>query len=334
MEAFERVPVGVRLAVGALAAAAAIAGTIAHERGSDGGDSASPGGQSRNAQTENGRPADATAAAPYLGPRGGNSWVPSRVKPHSVVWAVGDAADGTLAAGGVAGMVRNQRVDRLLYLGDVYDTGTSGEFRRNYQPLYGSLGKVTAPTIGNHEWPNLATGYVPYWTSVRGAPPPLRYAFAVSGWQLISLNSNLPTDPAQEEWLQREIAKTPRYGDCRIAFMHHPRYSAGLHGDLTGLQGLFDELRGHATIALAGHDHDMQRLHPIDGIAPFVDGAGGQELYPVNRDDPRLAFFDDTHHGALRLDLRPGSATLSFVDQNGAVLERSDIACHQSATAR
>jgi hypothetical protein len=256
--------------------------------------------------------------------------MPSRAKPRSVVWAVGDAADGGATGRAVAAMIASHRVDRLLYLGDVYETGTAAEFASNYRPLYGRFDAITAPTIGNHEWPNLATGYVPYWTAARGSPPPLRYAFVVSSWQLISLNSNLPTDAAQEAWLRADIRRTPRYGTCRIAFMHHPRYSAGLHGDLQGLEGIFEELRGHASIALAGHDHDMQRLGPIDGITPFVDGAGGRELYPVNRDDPRLAFFDDTSHGALRIELRPGRADVSFVDQTGRTLDRSTVTCRQA----
>ena len=334
LAALERVPPGVRVAVAALAAAAAIAGTIAHDRSDDrgGGDAGNTGGGNGSATKHQGP--GRRAQAPQLGPRrGGNGWMPSRTKPHSVVWAVGDAADGTLAAEGVAAMVRNRRIDRLLYLGDVYETGTPEEFRRNYEPLYGSLSRRTAPTIGNHEWPNVASGYVPYWASVRDTPPPLYYAFEASGWQLISLNSNLPTATPQEAWLRREISRAPHFGDCRIAFMHHPRYSAGLHGDLTGLQGIFDELRGRATIALAGHDHDMQRLHPIGGITPYVDGSGGAELYPVNRDDPRLAFFDDTHHGALRIELSHGRATLSFVREDGTVLDRSEVDCQQSANS-
>jgi hypothetical protein len=226
-------------------------------------------------------------------------------------------------------MVSSHRVDRLIYLGDVYDTGSAQEFEANYRPTYGALGAVTAPTIGNHEWSNVATGYVPYWTGVRGTPPPLRYAFAASGWQLISLNSNQPAAAAQEAWLSREIRGTPGYGDCRIAFMHHPRYSAGLHGDLDALQGVFDELREHARILLAGHDHDMQRLQPTDGVTQYVDGAGGAELYPVNRDDPRLAFFDDSHHGALRLLLRPGRAVLSFIAADGSLLDRSTVGCRR-----
>jgi Calcineurin-like phosphoesterase len=318
LDAFSRIPVWVRFAVGVLAAAAVIAGTLARDRGSD--DEPAP-STSRSTVAEH--PA-------YLGPNHDRDWMPSRATPSSVVWAVGDAADGGSTSRAVAEMVSSRRVDRLLYLGDVYETGTAAEFESNYRPLYGRFDSITAPTVGNHEWPNIATGYVPYWTAARGGPPPLRYTFAVSGWQLISLNSNLPTDPNQEAWLRDEIGRTPLYGNCRIAFMHHPRYSAGLHGDLTALQGVFGELRGHATIALAGHDHDMQRLRPIDGITPYVDGSGGRELYPVNRDDPRLAFFDETDHGALRIGLAPGHATLTFVDQSGAPLDRSTVSCRQS----
>ncbi len=310
LDAVGRVPLAVRLAVGAVAAAAVIAGTIAHDRSGDDGSGDG-------------------AKASSSGPSSDRSWMPSIDKPRTVVWAVGDAANGSAASEKVSSMIRSRHIDLLLYLGDVYENGTAVEYDRNYRPIYGGLGSITAPTIGNHEWPNVATGYVPYWSTVRGSPPPFRYAFGVSGWQLISLNSNLPTDAAQETWLSQEIARTPRYGTCRIAFMHHPRYSAGLHGDLTGLQEIFDELSGHASIALAGHDHDMQRLHPVDGITPYVDGSGGNELYPVNRADQRLAFFDDTHHGALRINLRPDRAALTFVDQDGATLDRSTVTCHQ-----
>jgi hypothetical protein len=92
----------------------------------------------------------------------------------------------------VAAMIASYRVDRFLYLGDVYPVGTARDFEVNYRQLFGRFDPVGAPTIGNHEWPNLATGYVPYWTGARGSPPPLWYGFAVSGWQLISLNSNAP----------------------------------------------------------------------------------------------------------------------------------------------
>jgi hypothetical protein len=305
-----------RIAVTAVAAAAAVGvvALVAHS-----GDSGRGAG-------------GAQARAPYLGAPGGSSWVRSRARPYSVVWAIGDGADGGPDSRAVADMVASHRVDRFLYLGDVYETGTAAEFARNYRPVYGRFDAIAAPTIGNHEWPNVATGYVPYWTAARGTPPPLWYAFAVSGWQLISLNANAPASTSADQltWLRRDVARTPRYGNCRIAFTHQPRYSAGLHGDLSSLQPMFDELRGHAAIWLAGHDHDMQRLHPVGGITPYVEGAGGNELYPVNRDDPRLAFADDTHHGALRIALRPGIARLSFLAEDGTVLDSNVVSCRQA----
>lgn len=251
----------------------------------------------------------------------------------SVVWALGDGASGSPEASAVAGMVSSQRVDRFLYLGDVYQSGTAAEYEANYRPTFGRFDRVAAPTIGNHEWPNASTGYVPYWTGARGSPPPFWYAFAASGWQLISLNSNSPvaTSPEQLGWLNRLIRKARRYGNCRIAFLHHPIYSAGLHGDLSGLEAIASTLEGRASIVLSGHDHDLQRMRPIDGITQLISGAGGAAIYPVNRDDPRLAFFDDTHHGAIRLKLTPGRAVVSFVASDGSLLDRSVVRCAQSA---
>lgn len=316
LDRVERMPMWARLAVLAVATGLVVVATAVRNSEPD--------------SQADGGVAGARAHSRYLGPRhSSGTWMTSRHKRVSVVWAIGDGADGGADSRAVAAMVGAQRLDRLLYLGDVYETGTASEFQSNYDPPYHRFNSVTAPTIGNHEWPNVARGYVPYWTAARGAPPPFAYAFAASGWQLISLNSNLPTSPDQLGWLRTEIAQSPRYGTCRLAFMHHPVFSAGLHGDLSSLQGIFSELEGHAAIVLAGHDHDMQRFHPVGRITQYVDGAGGRELYPVNRNDPRLAFADDTHHGALRIKLSPGRAILAFVAEDGGTLDRSVVHCRQ-----
>lgn len=268
----------------------------------------------------------------FLGPAGGgHGWMPSRSAFRSVVWAVGDGADTGLEGKAVAAMIAARRVDRFLYLGDVYKSGTEAEFASNYRPVFGGFDRIAAPTIGNHEWPNVEAGYLDYWAGVRGKPPPFWYAFAVSGWQLISLNSNLPSGAGSPQlgWLRRKLAASPAYGSCRIAFMHHPRFSAGPHGDTPELDGVLEALSGDARILLAGHDHAMERLLPVDGITQLVEGAGGNELSPVNRADPRLLFADNTHHGALRLKLRPGRAVLSFVAEDGALLDRSSVGCKQ-----
>src|SRR5688572_7409173 len=145
------------------------------------------------------------------------------------VWALGDAADGGPAGERVAQVVNRARPDRFLYLGDVYENGTAEEFERNYEPLYGELKPITAPTPGNHEWPNHDEGYDPYWRA-SGHPPDHWYSFRTAGWEIISLNSeedHRPRSP-QVRWVKRAVREG---GNCRIVFWHRPFMSASRHGD-------------------------------------------------------------------------------------------------------
>lgn len=246
----------------------------------------------------------------------------------AVIWAVGDGANGSDAGRAVAARIAAGRVDRLLYLGDVYERGTRTDFARRYATTFGRLAAKTAPTPGNHDWANSATGYDPYWRRALHRRPADWYAFRAGGWQLLSLNSEAPHDrgSAQEQWLRVRL-RAP--GTCRIVFWHRPRYSAGTHhGDQPDMAALWDDVRGHAAIVLAGHEHDMQRLKPIDGITEFISGAGGNGHYPLHRGDARLAFGNDRDYGALRLRLRSGRATYAFTTTDGRVLDHGTIRCH------
>ena len=247
-----------------------------------------------------------------------------------VVWAVGDAADGTAASRQLADMIGGRRVDRFIYLGDVYGSsdfgdGTRRAFEEHYDPLYGDLARDTAPTPGNHEWPQRDGAYDDYWREAGGRRAQQFYAFDLAGWEVMSINSQaeLGLRSRQERWLRGELAEP---GNCRIVFSHRPRFSAGRHGDQPDLQGVWELMRGRAVIALGGHDHNLQRMHPIDGITQFVSGAGGANRYELH-DDERLAFGDDEATGALRLELRPGRAEYAFVDKDGRRLERGALTC-------
>ena len=257
---------------------------------------------------------------------GGWAFVRSVPGERAVVWAVGDGADGGEPGKAVVARIARGRVDRLLYLGDVYDEGTAEEFADEYAGTYGRLARVTAPTSGNHDAENETTGYDPYWRRVHGVRPPDWYAFRAGGWSIIALDSEAPhhRGSAQHRWLQRQV-RAP--GTCRIAFLHRPRYSASdRHGDQPDMEPLVDALRDRATIVLGGHDHDMQRFRPIDGITHFVSGAGGKSLYGLDS-DRRLAFGDDRNFGALRLDLRAGAARHAFVTVAGRTLDAGTVRC-------
>ena len=242
-----------------------------------------------------------------------------------LLWAVGD---GT-ASRDAARLVRTIAASRpqwLLYLGDVYEEGTAAEYRRNFDPTYGVLASRTWPTPGNHEWANRASGYEPYWRRKHGRAVPSYYALRAGDWQILGLNTMAPHGPrsAQVAWLRRQVRSG---GTCRIAFSHHPRFSAGHHGDTDSVEPLWRALAGRARIALAGHDHGSQRLRPVDGITPYVAGAGGRDLYDVDEGDERLAFGDDRTIAALRIRLRGRTASLEFVSAGGRVLDRSRVTC-------
>jgi hypothetical protein len=246
---------------------------------------------------------------------------------RAVVWAVGDGAASGSAAGRVAHRIAASRVDRFLYLGDVYEQGTAAEFARYYAPVFGRFSAVTIPTPGNHEWDNRAQGYNAYWRRVRGRTPPRWSASSIAGWQLLDLNSEAEhgATSAQVRWLRRTVRGG---GNCRIAFWHRPRYSAGLHGDQPDVQPLWAALVGRARLVLNGHDHDMQRFAPRRGITELISGAGGHGHYGLHA-HAGLRFGDATHFGALRLVLRPGRADWAFVAENGRKLDAGRLSCRR-----
>lgn len=264
---------------------------------------------------------------PASGPS--DQFVPSAGDAPATLWAIGDAAAPEPEAKAVARLIAREQPDRLLYLGDVYETGTAEEFTDNYDRLYGDLADITAPTAGNHEWANRAQGYDAYWKARKGRTPPLAYSFRLAGWEILSLNAEAEHGPgsAQVRWLRRAVAEP---GDCRLAFWHEPRYSAGLrHGDEDSMAPFWQSLRGRAKLVVSGHEHDMQRLEPRGGLTQLVSGAGGHSSYEVDEQDGRLAFADDETDGALRIQLRPGAARLDFVATDGRVLDSSTVRCRR-----
>jgi hypothetical protein len=255
----------------------------------------------------------------------------------AVVWAVGDGADGGEHGRAVARMIDRWRIDRFLYLGDVYEDGTAREFAHDYDPLFGRFARKTLPTIGNHEWADRKAGYNPYWTSVFGRRPGLWYERSIAGWQVLSLNSEAHHGRGSRQlgWLRRELARTRQVGDCRIAFWHRPRYASGGRQDAPDMARIWNQLEGRAVLVLNGHAHNMQQIRRQGGTTELISGAGGHGLDDVAESDPRLRFWNDTTYGALRIHLahtrRGGTsrARFAFTAANGRVLHHDSIGCRR-----
>lgn len=250
-----------------------------------------------------------------------------RLPSSARVWATGDAAASGEAPRRVARLIAGGRPDLFLYLGDVYPHGTRQDFR-TYDRLYGGLATRTAPAIGNHEWATRREGYDPYWRRALGRTLPRYYSFEAAGWTLLSLSSELPRSAMRRQaaWVS---ARVRAGGNCRLAFWHRPRLSAGLHGDSKRVDGLWRALKGRARLVVNAHDHDLQRFRRRDGITELVSGAGGRRRYRLRR-DRRLVFGTASTDGALRLDLTAGRARYAFVSAGGRVLHRGSASCSRS----
>jgi Calcineurin-like phosphoesterase len=260
-------------------------------------------------------------------PPANQSFVDSDARKRTVVWAVGDGPDGGEDARRVAQMLGREKLDRLLYLGDVYENGTAEEFARNYDSIYAGLARRTAPTPGNHDWFHHVEGYDAYWGRKYRRRVPPYYSFRSAGWQIISLNSETEhgAGSPQVSWLRTAVKGR---GTCRLAFWHRPRYSAGdHHGDQPDVQAFWDALKGRTAIVANGHEHDMQRFKPRDGITQFISGAGGHDLYDVDEGRPDLAFGNNNRFGALRLELSRGRANYRFVSVQGETLDSGNVSC-------
>jgi hypothetical protein len=257
------------------------------------------------------------------------SFVPDGPPGRAVVWAVGDGPGGTLGDGApsVGRLVARGGPNVFIYLGDLYPQGTARAFRTAYQATFGGLARLTAPTPGNHDWPVHAGGYDPYWHNILGGRTPEWYSFRAGGWRLIELNSETTHRGRQLAWLKTQLRGR---GDCRLAFWHRPRFSGGLHGDAADMDPYWKALQGHATLVLSGHDHDMQRFHARGTLTQLVAGSGGNGHYPIDRSHPGLAFADDSHYGALRIELTPGKARVAFIAADGSQLDAAVEPCRAS----
>ncbi len=253
---------------------------------------------------------------------------PASSAQATTIWAVGDGAVPGSADDDTAARIQAEGdFRRLLYLGDVYETGTAFEFATNYQSSFGRFKAKTSPTPGNHDWPNHPLGYDPYWGPQAPRNGGHFYSFDLGGWHIVSLNTQEPigSGSAQLAWLRGDLARHP--GDCTIAFFHRPRYNAGEHGSDPSLGALWSTLSGHAVAALSGHDHNYQRFRRRHGVVQFVVGTGGRERYSVDESHRRLKASDDRHFGALRLRLESGSARYTFVRKSGRRGDSGSLSC-------
>lgn len=226
-----------------------------------------------------------------------------------------------------ARLIQDRGVRAVLPLGDTqYETGAPSDYLQSYDPTWGKFWDRSFPVPGNHEYKTPgASGYYDYFAE-RARGPKGYYAYGLGRWRMYALNSNCGAIDCDAEvtWLLEDLRAHPQR--CSLAYMHHPRFSSGLHGDSSEAARLWPVLdRRQVDVVLAGHDHDYERFAPMtsagslsdDGIRSFVVGTGGKEIrgFTTRRAGSRARENDLA--GALFMTLWPRSYRWSFRTVDG-----------------
>ncbi|WP_175497608.1 metallophosphoesterase family protein [Roseivivax halotolerans] len=228
----------------------------------------------------------------------------------------------------------------FLALGDlVYRSGTNAEFDQCYDPVWGKLRYRTFPAPGNHEYrTHRADGYFDYWKGQAGQDRTGYYALHRGAWLILSLNSEVPADPASDQgrWLAKTLEEASER--CILAFYHKPAHSIKSRGGSEAAIALFRALQqAGATLVLNGHNHFYERTAPLDaegrrdnhaGTIEFTVGTGGKTSHSIPpRDTTDAAIFET--RGLLRLMLGESAFTWSFLSAtDGRPLDEGRASCN------
>ncbi len=237
---------------------------------------------------------------------------------------------------------------------NVYERGTDENFVQCYGPTWGRHKAVTRPVPGNHDYKNgflwfvvggHAGPYFDYFDSFEGQAGDRGdgwYRYEHGGWDVYALNTNhgkrVKHESRQWSWLQRSLRERP--STCSIAYVHHPRFSAGKHGDNDKMGDTWNLLAQYGVdILIAGHEHAYQSFHPqtADGVASaigirqFVVGTGGTHLVDKRRQtDGTLDKWTAEHHGVLKLTLHPNGYDWEFITTDGSAWDSGSSSCQNS----
>lgn len=246
--------------------------------------------------------------------------------------AVGDVGDGSDREAAVADAIlrahRQEPLDALVLLGDlIYPRGNPREYEEKFARPYRGLleaGVPMHPALGNHDIQTDREAFMRVFDmSARF------YAARVGPVELFVLDTSRgAVDEEQVRWLEGTLARST--AAWKVAAMHVPPYSSGMHGSNAVLQDQIVPVleRGGVQLVLAGHDHNYERTRPIRGAVYVISGGGC-----CPRDVGRTTI---TAHSASLLhfviiEATAQQLTIEAIDRDGRVFDRATIRAEAAA---
>ncbi len=236
-----------------------------------------------------------------------------------VIPAVGDGPDGLAPANQVADLINGSKPALVLALGDLaYEKSSHTELVNNYgisaldsgnPTKWGRFADKTQPVLGNHENPEgFVADWIDYW---HGRPRFVSYNFGGALFLALdsTTSSGFKAGTAQYQFVQNAL--TSGAPPCVIAYAHHPVLTGSQVND-TKLP-MWQLLAGNgADLYLVGHAHFMAEYQPLDAnlqpgpgahLIEMISGAGGHNIAPNGKSDPRQVFLRGGTPGAVFLTL-------------------------------
>jgi hypothetical protein len=172
--------------------------------------------------------------------------------------------------------------DGVLMLGDVaYESGTDNELTNGVFNIYPDImaNSFAWPVIGNHEAPNITSGYLAGFTLPTAGQSggvasgtEYYYSFDYGNIHFINLDSeisNRTTTGPMYQWLQQDLQATQK--DWIVVTFHHPPYTRGSHNSETeakhvNMRYTFLPLLEQygVDLVLGGHSHNYERSYLLD----------------------------------------------------------------------
>ncbi|MBX3470703.1 MAG: metallophosphoesterase [Planctomycetes bacterium] len=238
------------------------------------------------------------------------------------------------AAAAMATRARQEPVDLIITTGDnFYPRGVTStddpQWKTKFEDVYTdpALQVPIYPSLGNHDWMGDVEAQVAYSQTNPRWRLPARYhakRFPADGEALLELfvidtQALLmrEADPEQREWLDRALGRsTARW---KVVVGHHPIHSHGRHGSSRAMAERLEPLlvKHQVDLYMAGHDHTLEMLRPVQGVHHLVSGgAGGPDMsYAIEWTDD--AYYAATGGGFVALRIGPDELVIEFLRMDG-----------------